>query len=461
VTKINFLTFDSCTGLSNVTIPNSVTFIDDYTFWFCTGLKNITVGSGVTNISSTAFSSCSALTSAFFFGNAPEIDHSVFADCAPQFTVYYLSSSTGFTNPWYGYKTVDATRPVVKATAGNGSATLTWDAVANATAYAVAYQNGSSWVTLTTNCTGTMYTASNLVAGKTYTFLVQAKVNGSWSKFDSTDLVTATPTGATKAAAVSAVGDGSATLTWNAVSGATKYAIEYQNGSSWTTLTLNCTGTTYTATNLVSGKTYTFLVQSYADGKWSNFSSSDYVTATPTGATKPTAAVTAVGDGSANLSWNAVSGATKYAIAYQNGNSWTTLTPNCTGTTYTATGLTNHKEYTFLVQSYADGKWSSFNSSDYVTGTPLDAARPFVKATAGNGSATLTWDAVANATAYAVAYQNGSSWVTLTTNCTGTTYTATNLVAGKAYTFLVQAKVNGSWSKFDNTDYVTATPTGN
>jgi hypothetical protein len=78
------------------------------------------------------------------------------------------------------------------------------------------------------------------------------------------------------------------------------------------------------------------------------------------------------GDGKVTLNWDAVANATKYAIAYQNGSSWVTLTPNCTGTTYTATGLTNHKEYTFLVQSYADGKWSSFNSSDYVTATPTD-----------------------------------------------------------------------------------------
>jgi hypothetical protein len=200
-------------------------------------------------------------------------------------------------------------------------------------------------------------------------------------------------------------------------------------------------------------------VQTNINGYWSKFDNTDYVTVTPTGATKPSTTVSAVGNGNVSLSWNAVSGATAYAVAYQNGSGWTTLTLNCTSTTYTATGLTNHKQYTFLVQSYVDGKWSSFSSSDYVTGTPVDPNRPAVNTTAGVGSATLTWGAISGATAYAVAYQNGSGWTTLTLNCTNTTYTASNLVSGKTYTFLVQANVNGSWSKYDTTDYVTVTPT--
>ncbi|MGI5920110.1 MAG: fibronectin type III domain-containing protein, partial [Christensenellales bacterium] len=300
----------------------------------------------------------------------------------------------------------DPNRPVVKATPGKGSVTLSWNPVSGATAYAVAYyKNG--WVTLTYDCTDTSYTVTDLVSGRSYTFLVQAKVDGKWSKYDSTDYVSATPTGPTKPAPkVTAVGDGSVTLSWERVSAATAYAIAYLNNSGkWTTLTYDCTDTTYTITDLVSGKTYTFLVQAKVDGKWSKFDSTDYVYATPTGPTKPAPKVTAVGDGSVTLSWNKISGATKYAIAYLNSSGgWTTLTYNCAGTTYTATGLTNRKLYIFLVQSYADGKWSSFSSADYVKGTPQDPNRPVVKATPGHGSVTLSWNPVSGATAYAVAY---------------------------------------------------------
>jgi len=61
------------------------------------------------------------LTAAYFYGNAPNLSTEVFLSCASGFTVYYLASSTGFSNPWYGYPTAvfDPNATTTTTTAGN------------------------------------------------------------------------------------------------------------------------------------------------------------------------------------------------------------------------------------------------------------------------------------------------------------------------------------------------------
>ena len=55
--------FRDCTGLTSVTITNSVTTIGSWTFYGCTGLTSVTIGNGVTSIGDGAFYGCTALTS--------------------------------------------------------------------------------------------------------------------------------------------------------------------------------------------------------------------------------------------------------------------------------------------------------------------------------------------------------------------------------------------------------------
>ena len=47
--------FSGCSGLTSVTIPNSVTNIGNYAFEYCSGLTSVTIGSGVTSIGNLAF----------------------------------------------------------------------------------------------------------------------------------------------------------------------------------------------------------------------------------------------------------------------------------------------------------------------------------------------------------------------------------------------------------------------
>ena len=79
VTEIGNYAFYSCSGLTSVTIPNSVISIGNYAFWYCDGLTTVTIGNSVTSIGVGAFSNCSGLTAVTNLALNPQsINSSVF-----------------------------------------------------------------------------------------------------------------------------------------------------------------------------------------------------------------------------------------------------------------------------------------------------------------------------------------------------------------------------------------------
>ena len=78
VTSIGDWAFSYCTGLTSITIPDSVTSIGDYTFWGCDSLTSITIPDSVKFINGNAFDYCYSLTTATFLGDAPKIQDNAF-----------------------------------------------------------------------------------------------------------------------------------------------------------------------------------------------------------------------------------------------------------------------------------------------------------------------------------------------------------------------------------------------
>ena len=81
VMSIGNSAFYGCTGLTSITIPNSVTSIGDRAFYDCTSLKSVTIGNSVTDIGDAAFSGCTGLTSITIPNSVTSIGGSALEDC--------------------------------------------------------------------------------------------------------------------------------------------------------------------------------------------------------------------------------------------------------------------------------------------------------------------------------------------------------------------------------------------
>ena len=81
VTTIGDYAFSNCSGLTSVTIPNSVTRIGDYAFNGCSGLTSVTIPISVKSIGNCAFYYCYGLTSVTIPNSVESIGMGAFAYC--------------------------------------------------------------------------------------------------------------------------------------------------------------------------------------------------------------------------------------------------------------------------------------------------------------------------------------------------------------------------------------------
>ena len=255
----------------------------------------------------------------------------------------------------------------VKAVPGNGQVSLTWDKVANATQYIVYSYVDGGYHNLGTTKTNS-FTATGLTNGKKYGFIVKAMVNGKYNDWSNDDAVYATPVN-TKPQNVKAVpGNGEVSLTWDKVANATQYIVYSYVDGGYHNLGTTKTNS-FTATGLTNGKKYGFIVKAMVNGKYNAWSNDDAVYATPVGGTDVQNVIAEPGNGEVYLTWDEVNGATNYVVySYADGKYTRQGFTEDTG--FTVTGLTNGKEYGFIVRSYKNGKWCGWDPSDAVFATP-------------------------------------------------------------------------------------------
>ncbi|MDE5995666.1 MAG: leucine-rich repeat domain-containing protein, partial [Eubacterium sp.] len=296
VTEIDDMVFYNCSNLTTIKVAadnknydsrnNCNAIIETATGTLIAGCKTTKVPNGVAKISAHAFDGCSGLTAITLPESIKVIQHKSFASCDNLKDITFLNKNCKICDTCKaGDKTCDLTI--------SKSATIHGYKGSTAEKYAKEY--GRKFVALS----------------------------------DTTKLSTPTLKGTVNA-------NGSFTLSWNKISGATKYGIYYKNANGQYTWVTTVTGTSWTTGTAQYGRTYTYKV--LAVGNTSSIVSDYSNTVNVTNNKKlqsPTLKGTVNANGSFTLSWNAISGATKYGIYYKNANGTYTWVKTVTGTSWT------------------------------------------------------------------------------------------------------------------------------
>ncbi len=262
-------------------------------------------------------------------------------------------------------------------------------------------------------------------------------------------------------------------LSWNAVTGATGYKVEYShNGTSgWTEAASAVTATTYQCGGFLSGFMYFFRVRAYnasGNGPYSAIVSAATLSegtlpAAPTGLTATVASTTQI-----NLSWtDNANNETAYKVERSTDNStWTVLSAALAANTagYSSTGLAAGTRYYYRVSAINATGSSGYSNVAYAA-TPAALGTPALSGPdSASGSFQLScsfnWTTPMFSTDHyelEVSYSSGSgySWLASSPNGTRTspqTFTVTTeaIDAGKTLYFRVRAQTSAGYTPYSN-----------
>lgn len=350
------------------------------------------------------------------------------------------SSLGNFTTLAYSCGTPTA---LTSSAVANTTATLSWTAVSGATSYNIQYRKTGVTTWTTTTATIASKAIASLSVATVYEFQVQA-VCAITSPYSAMATFTTTSScGTPSALNTSTVTASSATLSWQAVSGAISYNIQYRiiGATSWTVTT--AATTTKSLTNLVAGTSYQFQIQTMCllnvPSVYSTMASFTTLTNCGSPSSLSTSAIT---DSSAMLSWLAVSGANSYNIQYRptGTTTWSTITASTT--TINITNLLATTNYEFQVQALCGTASAYSQSANFSTLEPIPTCATPTGLSTANITATgvtLSWQEVVGVGGYNIQYRIIGSNIWNTTYASINTKTLTGLLETNTYEVQVQA----------------------
>ena len=98
MTSIGYGAFSACSGLTNVTIPDSVTSIGEGAFYECSNLTVVNIPLGVTSIGEWTFSGCTSLTSVTIPEGVTSIGNFTFSGCTNLTSIHIPGSVTSISD---------------------------------------------------------------------------------------------------------------------------------------------------------------------------------------------------------------------------------------------------------------------------------------------------------------------------------------------------------------------------
>ena len=335
----------------------------------------------------------------------------------------------------------------------------------------------------------TSYTDSdNLQIGTTYAYRIFAYVSyqdekGMTQYAESSEkaiLTSALALGQVNFVSAVSSGTNSATLTWEALSGAAGYTIyRAASGSSdyQEVKTVEGNVTSYTDTTLISGTSYSYKIAAYCivDGARVYGKESQMLAVTPVPAA-PQLSIASFTYKSVKLSWNQIDGVSGYRV-YRKVSGATSFkkiatVEGSTKVTYTDKDVKTGTKYTYKIRAYktvgSAKTWGAYSAEQSVKPT-LNAPQITLGKPAYN-SVKVSWNKVSGANGYKVYRATSAtgkySLIKTVKSASTVSYTDADLTLGKTYYYKVCAyrnvndnKVNGVKSEPQFTQIVPAAPT--
>ncbi len=326
-----------------------------------------------------------------------------------------------------------------------------------------------SAATTQTSVTGSFTVPANAVLGNT-TIRVQMKYNAapancetfSWGEVEDycVEILPAVavcnvPVGLNATAVAAA----SATLNWQAVSGATSYTVRAREigQTTWSSGTTTATSLNYTG--LTSCTNYEFQVSTTCGGQSSAYSGSSAFSTigcvTQICNQPGSLAASSITASQALLSWGAVTGAASYNARARAFGTTTWSTGNVIGTSINFTGLSACTGYEFQVETVCtNGLSSGYTASgNFITPGCASCAVPTVAYVDNitTTSARFNWSSMPGATNYTLRYRRTGTTAWTTTNSTATSITRTGLLCGSTYQYQIRSRCNNAWTGYSAT----------
>ena len=318
--------------------------------------------------------------------------------------------------------------------------TISWKTVKGAAQYRLFRRSGSSWKTIGTT-QATSLTHTGLTNHTTYTYTVRAMdEEGNFLSAYNTKGWSAVYFDIPELSKVESVYQG-LKVSWEKVEGAAKYKIYGKKDGKWKALGTS-TKTSFTDTDVTSGKTYSYRVRAMdAEGNVRSYYTSKGISGTYVAAPVITKINNNKTTGS-TITWSAVAGAYQYRLFVKDGSHWKTL-GTTKKTSMTHTGLKHNTTYTYTVRALNE-KRKNISGFDPKGKTNLYLDPPSIQSiTNQDGGHFLTWKDTNPYSQYRVYRKElGGSW-SKAADVKGTTYLDTEFPKDKVYTYTLRA-INGS-----------------
>ncbi len=315
----------------------------------------------------------------------------------------------------------------------------------------------------------TSFSLTNLPASTTYWFRVRAYDSPNYSDYSNTASATTQPAPAAPTnLAATAVSSAQVNLSWvdNATNEAGFKVERSTDGVNFTQIAMPTANvTTYAATGLAPGTTYTFRVRAYDGSNNSAYSNVASATTTAPPAAPTNLTATAVSSSRIDLAWTDNS-TNEGGFKVERSTDGVTFTQvaqvGANITTYSNTGLAGGTTYAFRVRAYDGTNNSAYSNTASATTVAAPAAPTNLSAAGLSASrAQLAWtDNSSNEAGF---------WVERSTNGTtfsavgiagvnATSFTVTGLTASTGYWFRVRAYESTNYSAYSNVAQATTTP---